>query len=261
MATKLSIWSGALATMAGAPARSLNDRNLGPIAAVWDTVSAACLTKNQWPWTITRERITDRSEATGYPEIWRFRLPARSQADPGRLLEETEDTGLIGPGPLAVYNAATSFQPVTDWRHQAFGSDGEFIFTDYPQIWIDYQFRAPVPTWPTQFAEWVRLKLCAATATIYTGSQTHAERCAREAEDVYNDLINSTLQAMPPKRLFDRFHVTDVRLGYGDFSWNRSIALRGGFTRINEDGEEEPDPTLRATEPEPENGEDEDAGG
>ena len=259
MATKLSIWSGALATMAGAPARSLTDRNLGPIAAVWDTVSAACLTKNQWPWTITRTRLTSRSEATGYPEIWRFRLPERSgnvpggnEVDEGTGRTVDEDTGLIGPGPLAVYNAESSFQPVTDWRHQAFGSDGEFLFTDYPQIWIDYQFRAPVPTWPTQFAEWVRLKLCAATATIYTGSQSHAERCAREAEDVYNDLINATLQASPPKRLFDRFHVTQARYGFGDGVWpqHRTVALH-----TFDDG------TMRATEPEPEEPEDEDGGG
>lgn len=195
MATTTSIWSGAFAAMAGAPLRSVDDRNAGPIRAVWDSLRIACILEEQWPWTIRRsEDALAKQEAPSHPERYRFTLPG----------------DMAGSGPIALYNAADSYEPISAWRQQ-----GRYALADEDTLWADYQYDAPVPTWPEQFAEWVRLRICEETAFSYTGSESRVEAFRRRAEKQFTSLINAVLQTGPPTVLIDRFQTTGARLGFG----------------------------------------------
>ena len=190
--------------MVGAPAESLADPNLGPISAVWPTLRIACILEEQWPWTIKRtEDSLSRTEAPNHPEKYRFQLPG----------------DLIASGPLALYSAADSYEPLVNWRQQ-----GLYALTDEEEVWADYQFDAPISTWPDQFAEWVRLRVCEETAFTYTGSETRVESFRRRAEKQFASLINAVLQVQPPTQLIDRFHTTSGRAGFG----LQPIHLRAG---------------------------------
>ena len=195
MADTTSIWSGAFAAMAGAPLRSRNDRAAGPIRAVWDSVRIACILEEQWPWTIKRSAAAlSKEEAPSHPEKYRFTLP----------------DDMAGSGPIALYNAADSYEAITGWRQQ-----GLYAFADDDTLWADYQYDAPVERWPEQFAEWVRLRICEETAFSYTGSESRVESFRRRAEKQFSSLINAVLQTSPPTVLIDRFQTTSARAGFG----------------------------------------------
>ena len=210
--TRLQIWSGAFAALVGGRLRSSEvdpdgnptDRNAQPIAAVYDSIVQDALTIEAWPWSIARVALSTRVAADGQPERYRFTMPA---ALPGGSPNAQQTR--LSVGPRALYDAEESMHPtVMPWRVSM-----EFIYSDAERLWGVFQFATTETSWPTQFAEYVRLRVCAETAGVYTGDPANAAMYQSRADAKLAEVIDAVQQVEPPHTLFDRFQTTDARYG------------------------------------------------
>ena len=196
MATKLSIFNGAFSELTGGRLIAEDHPSASPLNAVWETVRIDALTIETWPWVLSRYELPG-VKLTG--EDYEYRYPFNPQPQ------------AITTGPLGVFDSADSREPVVEWELRA----GAIYFNGQSSVWVLYQYDAPVETWPAQFAEYVRLRLCEATAFTYSGSLELRADFQRRAEEKKGEVVDSTAQATPPKRLFRRFNTTGARLGGG----------------------------------------------
>ena len=200
--SRLEIWSGAFAALVGSDLRSLDDRNGRPIAAVYPSIVEDALTIEAWPWSIARIALTARVAADGQPERYRFTMP---DALPGGQPEAEQSR--LSVGPRALYDAEDSVLPTRQpWRLSM-----AYIYSDAQRLWGEFQFATMEETWPTQFAEYMRLRICAATAGVYTGDPANAAMYQRRADEKLSQIIDAVQQVEPPRTLFDGFQTTDTR--------------------------------------------------
>ena len=201
MATQVDIVRGAFSEMTGAGARDNftieGNRQVDPILNVWDIVVRDALTIESWPWTVRRDPIARMPCTDGdYPYCYPLdALPFQP----------------IGAGPLGVFDSADARQPVRDWSLRS----NRVLYNGDVQVWVLYQYNAPPEAWTDQFAEYVRLRLCEATAFTYSGSLQLRQDFQRRAEEKKGEVVDSVGQATPPKALFRQFNTTAARLGGG----------------------------------------------
>ena len=193
MATQLSIFQGAYSELVGGVLASVNARPGRVLLANWNTVRITALTLQRWPWTVLRaDLVRQRSDAPDYQYMYPFSPTPKP----------------IGAGPLAVYDGSRQRVPPGMWALR-----GGFIFTDSMELAIEYQYDSNPGDWPDQFAEYVRLRLCEATAVTYTGSIELRQDFTRKAEDAYDRLTAAVAEVLPPQTLFDGFQTTQSRYG------------------------------------------------
>ena len=214
MATKRDLFRGAFSelTGAGSPTSFTIQDNLGvaPLENVWDTVRIDCLTIERWPWTLVRRSVARAACSDGdydycYP-LGGLRPPA------------------IGAGPIGVFESARSQDSVAQWALRA----NQVLFDGGEQAWILYQFDAPPETWPDQFSEYVRLRLCEATAFTYSGSLELRADFQRRANDKRGEVVDSMQQTVPPRAMFSHFATIAARgTGFGQEPIDYSIDDQG----------------------------------
>ena len=203
--TRLQIWNGAFAAMVGGRLGSLDDRNAGPIREVYDSIVDDALLTEVWPWSVARVPLTTRDPATGQPEEYRFTMPGALPGQPDPTLER------LSAGPLAVYDTEGAHETTQQrWRPSM-----EYIYSDAETLWATFQFHTPETTWPVQFAEYVRLRICEETIGTYKpdSGEQGAIRYQRKAAEKLGQVIDSTQQVEGPQFIFDRFQTTAARTG------------------------------------------------
>ena len=222
--TRLDIWSGAFGAMVGGRLTTTAldsegdplDDAAQPIAAVYPSIVDDALLIEAWPWTLARVALSNRDEVDGYPERYRYTMPAAILDPQGQAVPDRER---LSVGPRALYDSAdVSEVTVQGWR-----LEGEYVFSDAEALWGEFQFKSPETTWPVQFAEYVRLRLIAETVPVYRADDgvQQAALYARKAEEKLGQVIDSVQQVEPPAVLFDRFQTTAARAG----DYLRPIAL------------------------------------
>lgn len=213
MASRLTIWSGAFAGMAGGGFRTSaldeqgnpTDRQARAIAGVYPTLVVDCLLIEIWPWTLRRYEL-NRQDAPSHPYAYRFTPPATAVEQPG---ESPPAERIIGSGPIALYDDASDRETMTaPWE-----PEGLAVYTDAETLYGTYQYRAPEEAWPEQFAEYVRLRIMAETAGAYMGDPAAPDRFHRRAEQKLQQVVDSVNQVLPQQVLFERFQTTSGRYG------------------------------------------------
>ena len=215
MATRLQIWSGVIAELVGGGLRSNalddegnpTDRNARTIARIYPLIVDDALTLDIWPWTVRRVGLA----ATATPDgAYRYRHAAPAglpSPDPQNLPNAQQP--IIGAGPVALYDGAQAQETTrSPWK-----PEGADILSDVAQMWAEYQFRVWESAWPQQFAEYVRLRVCASTARAYTGQASDARDYHGLAKQKLQDVIDSVNQVRPPQVLFQQFQTTAHRGG------------------------------------------------
>ena len=214
MATKRDLFRGAFSELTGAgdPTSFTIQGNLGvaPLENVWETVRIDCLTIERWPWTLVRSPVPGILYEGG---DYRYRYPLLSL-----------DPRPIGAGPIGVFESMRSKDAVVGWELR----DNEVLYDGEAQIWITYQYDTPPTAWPDQFSEYVRLRLCEATAFTYSGSPELRADFQRRANDKRGEVVDSMQQTVPPKPLFTRFATIAARgTGFGQEPIEYSIDDQG----------------------------------
>ena len=183
------------------------NRQVAPLLNVWHFVVLDALLLERWPWTLTRRPIS-RERTTDDEYMYRYPM-AGLQPPP------------IGAGPVGIFGDVEGRTPVLDWALR----DNAIYYGGEQQIWVVYQYNAPPETWPDQFAEYVRLRLCASTAATYGESEARQADFARRAKEKEGQVVDSMHQVSPPKVLFREFATVAARgSGFG----HEPVRLRPG---------------------------------
>ena len=206
--TRLQIIQGAFTAMVGGNLTSENDPNAQPITLIYDSIVDDALLIETWPWTLARGAL-QRDPAPDHPEAYRFTLPSAMPAPQGQPADVSRER--LSVGPLAVYDSSGAKEATTQpWR-----LEGPYIYSDAEALWALLQFHAPETTWPVQFAEYIRLRLCAEVVGVYRpdeGAQLSVIY-ERRAEAKLGQVIDSVQQVEGPQVIFERFQTTSERIG------------------------------------------------
>ena len=202
---RLQIFQGAFTALVGGRLLALDDPNAEPIALVYDSIVDDALMHEVWPWSLARVPLTDRDPAPDHAEAYRFEMPGFIPGQPDQTLER------LSPGPLAVYDAVDVDQ-VTSQRWHV---EGKYIYSDAMALWATFQFHTAETTWPVQFAEYIRLRICAEVVGVYKPDDgaNLSVIYERRAEQKLAQVIDSTQQVEGPKVIFGHFQTTAGRTG------------------------------------------------
>lgn len=204
--SQLQIFQGAFAAMVGGALSGVDDPNAGPIRLVYDSIVDDALLHEAWPWTLERVAMSNRDPAPDQPEAFRFTMPEALLTPLGANIPGRER---LSVGPWAVYDAVGA----TDITLQPWRLAGDSIYSNAQRLWAEFQFKSPETTWPVQFAEYIRLRICEETVGVYKPDAGEGPWYQRKAEEKLAQVIDSTQQVEGPQAIFDRFQTTATRTG------------------------------------------------
>jgi len=198
--TKLSICSEALIMLGAAPLSSFaTGTDEAQIAdRLYDDVRDTLLMQHAYSWSVKKVRL---AQLAGTPiNEWKY-----TYALPGDILGN----------PKAVFNTgAIGALPVRDFEVYSLG-----LYTNYEDVWIDYQFRPEPAIFPPYFVRLLKMALAAEFAEPITDQITkadyyHAKAYGAPAENMRGGLVRVAINidgADRPAQQIQEFPISDIR--------------------------------------------------
>jgi len=198
--TKLSICSDALIMLGASPLSSFADGTDEAQVAdrLYDDVRDTLLMQYPYSWTMKKVKLAQLSDAPINEWTYKYALPS----------------DILG-NPKAVFNtSAVGGLPVRDFEIYAGG-----FYTDYPEVWIDYQFRPDASLFPQYFVRLLKTALAAEFAEPITDQITKADYFHNRAYGSPSDNMRGGLGRVAtnidgqdrPSQQIQEFPITDVR--------------------------------------------------
>ena len=198
--TKLSICSEALIMLGAAPLSSFaTGTDEAQIAdRLYDDVRDTLLMQYAYSWSVKKVRL---AQLAGTPiNEWKY-----TYALPGDILGN----------PKAIFNTgAIGALPVRDFEVYSLG-----LYTNYEDVWIDYQFRPEPAAFPPYFVRLLKMALAAEFAEPITDQITkadyyHAKAYGTPAENMRGGLVRVAINidgADRPAQQIQEFPISDIR--------------------------------------------------
>jgi len=198
--TKLSICSEALIMLGAAPLSSFaTGTDEAQVAdRLYDDVRDTILMQYPFSWSIKKVKLA-RLASTPINE-WKY-----TYALPGDILGN----------PKAVFNiSAVGAQPVRDFEIYNLG-----LYTNYEDVWIDYQFRPEPAVFPPYFVRLLKTALAAEFAEPVTdqltkGDYYHQRAYGAPSENMRGGLMRVSINidgADRPAQTIQEFPISDIR--------------------------------------------------
>jgi hypothetical protein len=198
--TKLSICSDALIMLGASPLSSFADGTDEAQVAdrLYDDVRDTLLMQYAYSWTMKKVQLARLTDAPINEWTYKYALPS----------------DILG-NPKAVFNtSAIGGLPVRDFEIYAGG-----LYTDYTNVWIDYQFRPEASLFPQYFVRLLKTALAAEFAEPITDQITkanyfHERAYGSPSENMRGGLVRVSINidgADRPSQQIQEFPITDVR--------------------------------------------------
>lgn len=198
--TKLSICSEALIMLGAAPLSSFaTGTDEAQVAdRLYDDIRDTILMQYPFSWSVKKVKLA-RLASTPINE-WKY-----TYALPGDILGN----------PKAVFNVgAVAAQPVRDFEIYNLG-----LFTNYEDVWIDYQFRPSEAIFPPYFVRLLKTALAAefaepVTDQITKGDYYHQKAYGAPAENMRGGLMRVAINidgSDRPAQTIQEFPISDIR--------------------------------------------------
>ena len=198
--TKLSICSDALIMLGASPLSSFSDgTDEAQIAdRLYDDIRDTLLMQYPYSWSVKKVQLAQLADTPINEWNYKYALP-----------------GDILGNPKAVFNtSATGALPLREFEIYSGG-----VYTNYEQVWIDYQFRPEPASFPPYFINLLRHALAATFAEPITDQITKAQYFHEMAfggpiQNMRGGLVRVAMNIdggdRPPQNIME-FPLTDVR--------------------------------------------------
>lgn len=198
--TKLSISSDALIMLGAAPLSSFSDGTDEAQVAdrLYDDVRDTLIMQYPYSWTIKKTKLSRLADAPINEWKYKYALP-----------------GDILGNPKAVFiNGGAGGRPARDFEIYSGG-----LYTNYEQVWVDYQFLPEPAIFPQYFTRLLKTALAAEFAEPITDQITKAEYFHGRAYGAPGDNMRGGLVRVAinidgadrPPQMIEEFALTDVR--------------------------------------------------
>jgi len=198
--TKLSICSDALIMLGAAPLSSFaTGTDEAQVAdRLYDDVRDTLLMQYAYSWSVQKVKIAQLA-STPINE-WKY-----TYALPGDMLGN----------PKAVFNTSSvGSRPVRDFEIYNLG-----LYTNYEEVWIDYQFRPEPAIFPPYFVRLLKMALAAEFAEPITDQITkaeyyHGKAYGSQSENMRGGLVRVAMNidgADRPAQTIQEFPLSDIR--------------------------------------------------
>lgn len=198
--TKLSICSDALVMLGASPLSSFSDSTDEATIAdrLYDDVRDTLIMQYPYSWTIKKVKLSRLASAPINEWKYKYALP-----------------GDILGNPKAVFiTSSVGGRPVRDFEIYSGG-----LYTDFEEIWVDYQFLPEPAIFPPYFVHLLRTALAAEFAEPITDQITKADYFYNRAygspsENMRGGLVRVAINidgADRPPQTIQEFPLTDVR--------------------------------------------------
>jgi len=198
--TKLSICSEALIMLGAAPLSSFaTGTDEAQVAdRLYDDIRDTILMQYPFSWSVKKVKL-GRLASTPINE-WKY-----TYALPGDILGN----------PKAVFNVgAVGAQPVRDFEIYNLG-----LYTNYEEVWIDYQYRPAEAVFPPYFVRLLKTALAAdfaepVTDQLTKGDYYHQKAYGAPSENMRGGLLRVSINidgADRPAQTIHEFPISDIR--------------------------------------------------
>jgi hypothetical protein len=198
--TKLSICSDALIMLGAAPLSSFSDGTDEAQVAdrLYDDVRDTLIMQYAYSWTVKKVKLARLADAPINEWKYKYALP-----------------GDILGNPKAVFiTSSAGGRPARDFEIYSGG-----LYTDYEDVWIDYQFLPEPSSFPPYFVRLLKTALAAEFAEPITDQITKADYFYNRAfgspsENMRGGLVRVAINidgADRPPQTIEEFPLTDVR--------------------------------------------------
>ncbi len=198
--TKLSICSDALIMLGASPLSSFSDGTDEAQVAdrLYDDVRDTLLMQYPYSWSVKKVKLAQLADTPINEWKYKYALP-----------------GDILGNPKAVFNvSAVGGRPLRDFEIYSGG-----LYTNYEEVWIDYQFRPEEAQFPEYFVRLLKTALAAEFAEPITDQMTKAEYYHVRAYGSPSDNMRGGLMRVAmnidgadrPAQTIQEFPITDIR--------------------------------------------------
>jgi hypothetical protein len=198
--TKLSISSDALIMLGAAPLSSFSDGTDEAQVAdrLYDDVRDTLIMQYPYSWTIKKTKLSRLADAPVNEWKYKYALPGDILGNPKALF----------------INGGSGGRPARDFEIYSGG-----LYTNYEQVWIDYQFLPEPAIFPQYFTRLLKTALAAEFAEPITDQITKADDCHNRAYGAQTDNMRGGLVRVAinidgadrPPQMIEEFALTDVR--------------------------------------------------
>jgi hypothetical protein len=198
--TKLSICSDALIMLGASPLSSFSDGTDEAQVAdrLYDDVRDTLIMQYPYSWTVKKVKLARLADAPINEWKYKYALP-----------------GDILGNPKAVFiTSSAGGRPARDFEIYSGG-----LYTNYEEVWVDYQFLPEAATFPPYFVRLLKTALAAEFAEPITDQITKADYFYNRAfgspsENMRGGLVRVAINidgADRPPQTIEEFPLTDVR--------------------------------------------------
>lgn len=198
--TKLSICSDALIMLGAAPLSSFaTGTDEAQVAdRLYDDVRDTLLMQYPYSWTLKKVKLAQLADAPINEWQYKYQIP-----------------GDVLGNPKAVFNSSSISSPtVRDYELYSGG-----LYTNLPNVWIDYQYRPEPALFPPYFARLLKTALAAEFAEPVTDQITksdyyHAKAYGSPSENMRGGLVRVAINidgADKPSQNIQEFPISDIR--------------------------------------------------
>jgi hypothetical protein len=198
--TKLSISSDALIMLGAAPLSSFSDGTDEAQVAdrLYDDVRDTLIMQYPYSWTIKKTKLSRLADAPVNEWKYKYALPGDILGNPKALF----------------INGGSGGRPARDFEIYSGG-----LYTNYEQVWIDYQFLPEPAIFPQYFTRLLKTALAAEFAEPITDQITKADYFHNRAYGAQTDNMRGGLVRVAinidgadrPPQMIEEFALTDVR--------------------------------------------------
>lgn len=198
--TKLSISSDALIMLGAAPLSSFSDGTDEAQVAdrLYDDVRDTLIMQYPYSWTIKKTKLSRLADAPINEWKYKYALPGDILGNPKALF----------------INGGSGGRPARDFEIYSGG-----LYTNYEQVWIDYQFLPEPAIFPQYFTRLLKTALAAEFAEPITDQITKADYFHNRAYGAPTDNMRGGLVRVAinidgadrPPQMIEEFALTDVR--------------------------------------------------
>ena len=198
--TKLSISSDALIMLGAAPLSSFSDGTDEAQVAdrLYDDVRDTLIMQYPYSWTIKKTKLSRLADAPVNEWKYKYALPGDILGNPKALF----------------INGGSGGRPARDFEIYSGG-----LYTNYEQVWIDYQFLPEPAIFPQYFTRLLKTALAAEFAEPITDQITKADYFHNRAYGAPTDNMRGGLVRVAinidgadrPPQMIEEFALTDVR--------------------------------------------------
>lgn len=198
--TKLSICSDALIMLGASPLSSFSDgTDEAQIAdRLYDDIRDTLLMQYAYSWSVKKVKLARLADAPINEWKYKYQLPGDMLGNPKAVFTTSSVGG----------------RPMRDFEIYALG-----LYTNYEEVWVDYQYRPEPASFPPYFARLLKYALAAEFAEPITDQASkadyyHARAYGSPSDNMRGGLVRVAINidgADRPPQTVQEFPLTDVR--------------------------------------------------